>query len=348
MKRAVLYDVVVIRLILIVLLVLYHSFAIYNGAWLMPEGIHEVKSYWWLASFAYSFMLEAFVFISGYVLGYQVRTKYDGIVDFNRIVLNKAKRLLIPSVIFSFIYLICFNWNNSTTWLGQIYYVLNGAGHMWFLPMLFWCFVALFVVEKLNIPSKFVIILALLATICSIVPLPLRLSSAAYYFIFFYCGYCIQRNDIKMSALLTRNNIAISALLYLVFFVSSKLLFNSDSIVAFSEESVMHKVIFLMSRRIAVLVYSALGLAFIYILINYLLKKNMINVTSVMIKLSAYCFGVYIFQQFILKYIVYNGALISLLGSYWLPWVAFVITILFSVGLSFGLLKTRVGRFLIG
>ena len=118
MKRAILYDVVVIRLILIVLLVLYHSFAIYNGAWSIPEGIHEVKSYWWLASFAYSFMLEAFVFISGYVWGYQVRTKYDGIVDFNTTVVKKAKRLLIPSVIFSFIYLICFNWNNSMTWGG--------------------------------------------------------------------------------------------------------------------------------------------------------------------------------------------------------------------------------------
>ena len=115
-----------------------------------------------------------------------------------------------------------------------------------------------------------------------------------------------------MTTLLTRNYIAISALLYLVFFVSSKLLFNSDSIVAFSEESVMHKAIFLMSHRIVVLIYSAIGLAFIYILINYLLKKNMINVTPVMIKFSAYCFGVYIFQQFILKYIVYNGALISL------------------------------------
>lgn len=347
MKRAILYDVVVIRLILIVLLVLYHSFAIYNGAWSMPEGIHEVHSYWWLASFACSFMLEAFVFISGYVWGYQVRTKFDGIIDFNRTVVKKAKRLLIPSVIFSFIYLICFNWNNSMTW-GQIYYLLNGAGHMWFLPMLFWCFVALFVVEKLNIPSKFVIILALLATICSIVPLPLRLSSAAYYFIFFYCGYCIQRNDIKITALLTRRNIAISALLYLVFFISSKLFFNSDSIVAFTEESIMHKAIFLMSHRIAVLVYSGLGLAFIYILINYLLKKNMINVTHGMIKFSAYCFGVYIFQQFILKYIVYNVTLINFFGSYWLPWVAFILALLLSVMLSWGSLKTQVGKFLIG
>ena len=46
------------------------------------------------------------------------RTKYDGIVDFNRTVVKKAKRLLIPSVIFSFIYLICFNWNDSMTWGG--------------------------------------------------------------------------------------------------------------------------------------------------------------------------------------------------------------------------------------
>lgn len=348
MKRAILYDVVVIRLILIVLLVLYHSFAIYNGAWSLPDGIHEVESYWWLASFAYSFMLEAFVFISGYVWGYQVRTQYDGIVDFNRTVVKKAKRLLIPSVIFSFIYLICFNWTNSMTWGGQIYYVLNGAGHMWFLPMLFWCFVALFVVEKLNIQSKYVIVLALLATVCSIVPLPLRLSSAAYYFIFFYCGYCIQRNNVKISTLLTWKNIAISALLYIVLFVCSKLLFNCEFFVDFSKESIIHNAIFLMSQRIAVLVYSAIGLAFIYILINLLLKKNILNVTPVMIKFSAYCFGVYIFQQFILKYIVYNSSLISVFGSYWLPWVAFVVTFLLSVALSWGLLRTKVGRFLIG
>ena len=293
-------------------------------------------------------MLEAFVFISGYVWGYQVRTKYDGIVDFNRTVVKKAKRLLIPSVIFSFIYLICFNWNNSMTWGGQIYYVLNGAGHMWFLPMLFWCFVAIFVVEKLNIPSKYIIILALLATVCSIVPLPLRLSSAAYYFIFFYCGYCIQRNDVKMSTLLTWKNVAISALLYIVLFICSKLLFNSELFIEFSEESIIHNAIFLMSQRIAVLVYSAIGLAFIYILINLLLKKNILNVTPVMIKFSAYCFGVYIFQQFILKYIVYNSSLISVFGSYWLPWVAFVVTLLLSVALSWGLLRTKVGRFLIG
>lgn len=219
---------------------------------------------------------------------------------------------------------------------------------MWFLPMLFWCFVALFVVEKLNIQSKYVIILALLATVCSIVPLPLRLSSAAYYFIFFYCGYCIQRNNVKISTLLTWKNIAISALLYIVLFVCSKLLFNCEFFVDFSKESIIHNAIFLMSQRIAVLVYSAIGLAFIYILINLLLKKNILNVTPVMIKFSAYCFGVYIFQQFILKYIVYNSSLISTFGSYWLPWVAFVVTLLFSVVLSWGLLKTKTGKFLIG
>lgn len=48
------------------------------------------------------------------------------------------------------------------------------------------------------------------------------------------------------------------------------------------------------------------------------------------------------------SFAIYNGALISLLGSYWLPWVAFVITLLLSVVLSWGLLKTKVGRFLIG
>lgn len=101
-------NVVVIRLLLIVLLVLYHSFAIYNGSWGMPEGIVPITGYWWIATLAYSFMLETFVFISGYVLGFQTRTKYDGVLDFNTCVLKKCRRLLLPSLVFSVLYFLCF------------------------------------------------------------------------------------------------------------------------------------------------------------------------------------------------------------------------------------------------
>ena len=106
--KKILDNVVIIRLLLIVLLVLFHAFAIYNGAWEMPLGITSVKPYWFIASISYSFMLESFVFISGYVFGYQTRVKYSSGMPLNSCLLKKAKRLLIPRIVFSILYIIFF------------------------------------------------------------------------------------------------------------------------------------------------------------------------------------------------------------------------------------------------
>ena len=73
-EKKVLEDVVFIRIVLILLLVLYHSFAIFNGAWEKPSGVPDISAYWWVASFSYSCLLETFVFISGYwISGMQER-----------------------------------------------------------------------------------------------------------------------------------------------------------------------------------------------------------------------------------------------------------------------------------
>ena len=79
-------------------------------------------------------MLESFVFISGYLVGYQVLIKKRELI-----IMNKVTRLLVPSILFSLIYWLIFNYNGivSETFF---YDLVNGVGHMWFLPMLFWCF----------------------------------------------------------------------------------------------------------------------------------------------------------------------------------------------------------------
>lgn len=348
MAKYILKDVVIIRLLLIILLVLYHSFAIYNGAWQMPEGIHDVKSYWWIASFSYSFMLEAFVFVSGYVFGFQVREKYHGEIGADSCVLKKAKRLLVPSIVFSILYFLCFNVGKEISWGGLVYNIINGEGHMWFLPMLFWCFVALFIVERLHIPSRIVFILAMVASIFSLLTLPLRISSAAYYFIFFYAGYYVMRNRVNISVAINEKSIVVLGVLYVCTFVFSKVFLNTGHALAFAQTSTLHKVIYHLIFRICKLMYSAFGVAEIYILTNYLLKRNAITVTTRMIKLSSYCFGVYIFQQFILMPLVHNPEMVSLLGTYWLPWCAFLLALFGSILLTWIIRLTRVGRVLIG
>jgi len=74
-EKMYLSDAAIIRIILVVLLVLYHAFAPFSGAWSPIEGYEEVAAYWWLDKLSYAFMLETFVFVSGYVFGYQVRMK---------------------------------------------------------------------------------------------------------------------------------------------------------------------------------------------------------------------------------------------------------------------------------
>ena len=347
-NKKILQDVVCIRLLLILLLVLYHSFAMYCDSWAMPEGIHDIKAYWWIGTFSYSFLLESFVFISGYVFGYQVREKFNGCIDLYNTIISKARRLLIPSVLFSSIYLLCFNLGDAISPIKQVYNVINGEGHMWYLPMLFWCFVAIFIVEKLRIPSRYIILLASLASVFSLFTLPFRLSSAAYYFIFFYIGYLIQSDDIYAKSKIKIKSGFILLFLFLLVFVLNKIVLTDKSVLSFAEQSMMNKLILSLAMRVSKLLLSALGLASVYSFVNLMLNRGCIIVNKAMIQLSGYCFGVYICQQFILKYFMYNASVIYLFGSYWLPWVAFVVALLVSIILTWAILKIHIARFLVG
>ena len=63
-------------------------------------------------------------------------------------------------------------------------------------------------------------------------------------------------------------------------------------------------------------------------------------------RLSESCFGVYLFQQFVLKFI-YNSAFPHMISSYILPWLSFVIAIIISLGFTIVIRKSNVGRKLV-
>lgn len=65
-------EVSFIRPILIVLLVFVHCFTVFNGGWPPFEGYKDCTGYMWFSRTCYSFMLETFIFVSGYVWAYQV------------------------------------------------------------------------------------------------------------------------------------------------------------------------------------------------------------------------------------------------------------------------------------
>lgn len=106
-------EVSILRPITIVLLVLMHSFTVFDNSWRPFDGYIDIEVYKWMTRVSFSCMLEMFVFLSGYVLAYQIITlgrSYKWI-DF---VKRKFQRLIIPSVVFSVIYILILQSNQLT------------------------------------------------------------------------------------------------------------------------------------------------------------------------------------------------------------------------------------------
>lgn len=78
---------------------------------------------------------QTFLFMSGYLYACQLMADKWTL---KRLMSGKIKRLLLPSIVFSFLYCLCFDYPWNIGWIKSIIF---GAGHLWFLPMLFGCFV---------------------------------------------------------------------------------------------------------------------------------------------------------------------------------------------------------------
>ena len=64
------------------------------------------------------------------------------------------------------------------------------------------------------------------------------------------------------------------------------------------------------------------------------LFTNPHNLPKCYINAGSLCFGVYVFQEFIIKYLYYYTELPVKVGYLALPWIAFIITLVLSLLLS--------------
>lgn len=326
------------RCVLALLIVFMHSFTCYDGNWRTPEGYIDIPLYKWLSRISFAFTLEAFVFISGYLYAFQrITLKRVG-----GVIISKLKRLLLPCVIFSTAYYIIFLSYKSCGNL--IYSILSGCGHMWFLPMLFWCYLGGWLLVQLKIKDSLKIIFLIILNLMIIVPLPLRISNAATYMIYFYAGYLLYCHKEYIRSHITLDNLAIGWIFFIIVFSFFRPLV--DVMIYADDSSQTFKLGILIVRNGFHLIYATMGVIVFYCTAIYFVQRNQIN--AFIIKLSTYCFGIYLFQQFVLQLLYYNTDVPSLIGPYWLPWCGFIIATLISYVLTNLLMKTRIGKYLIG
>jgi len=341
-SKGLLPEIVFIRPLLIVMLIMYHSFIIYQGGWSEPTGYVPCRAYWWISKLNYSFMLEAFVFISGYIFMYQLQKyphRYESLIGIAK---DKCKRLILPSIIFSAIYFALFY--NYESIVNTTYTIVNGAGHMWYLPMLFWCFIGGWILIRCKFRKAYIIVVLALMAIVSYVPIPLRINSAMYYLLYFYIGtiVCEQRERIAREA--TGNNIVICWILFTVTFIGLTL-FDSNLESWSSDSGLIQRAIFTSISKASRIVYATLGIAATYLTFSHISQRH--TVSRWLIGFGNISMGVYILQQFILQALYYKTSLPEMVGSYWLPWIGAFITLTLSILGAYALKKCPVTKHLV-
>lgn len=332
-------EITLMRFVLAILIVLLHSFTCFQGVWAEPEGFIEIDFYKWIARFCTSFTLESFVFISGYLLAFQIiflKRKVRG----KNLLISKFKRLIVPSIFFSFFYFLFFleykGFGNA------LYSVINGSGHMWFLPMLFWCFMGAWLIEKLRINDYLKLFLLLLLNLFWPKNLPLQMTAATDFLYFFYLGYIVYKHSSFSKKIFSGYQLIMGWGVYLVVFY---LLF-SLKLSIHNSDFITYKLLPIYERNLCQISYATLGTLLFYLTAKWYTRNYTIH--SFTVKISSLCFGIYLFQQFILKGLYYKTGFTSLVGPYWFPWLGFIITLFLSSFLSLLFVKNRLGRFLIG
>lgn len=325
-------EVSLARPVLILLVVLYHSMAIHTGNWTLPEGLTVIPAYKVIGRLSYAFMLESFVFVSGYVWAYQRETK--GRKDaFLQLCRKKAVRLLIPTIVFGLLYCCLFERNQLT-----ILHLLEGPGHLWFLPMLFECFIISWLLLRTNISLRVVLPVLFLLGIIMPPELPFRLSYTFYYLPFFLLGYYLygwydRLKDVKLIYIIVAWGLFIVSYFGMVIFRS------------WLAASVFHPVLLGFGKTGSMIVYSLFGTIALILTSIYLTRR--IKLTDKYVKLGSLCMGVYIFQQFVLELFYYHTRASFVFPNWLLPLLGFVLALVLSLIFTYVIRTTKLGKHLI-
>ena len=344
-QRTILNDVMIMRPIVIFLLIVTHSFTMYTGgAWSLPYGIHEVQAYGEITHIAFSFMLETFVFISGYLFGMQQQRRQKPFIAF---LLKKLQRLVLPGIVFSTLYIACFNRGKLNSG-GVILEILNGAGHLWFLPMLFCCFIMAYGINTVKGHDNLKLALCFIMSLCSdLLPqLVFRINNACYYILFFYLGMYVYPIRNKIVEKLNIQNIMELIVLFIVSYIV--LSYGKQTLLECEISTFTGKLLRILGMKMCTIAYSGIGLFMLFGISNYMLKsKKDWRCPLWLNSLNSICFGIYIYQQFVLIFIYYSTPLPQWTGTYMLPWAGCLITIITSITLAKLTIKSKIGRKLI-
>lgn len=345
-KKERLQDVTIIRGIAIIVVVAFHAYGMMYANHFPASKEQYKEIYYGLNQCGpIVYAMPLFVFISGYLYAYLLSKGGGGYTDFKMFAWNKFKRLIIPFWIFCSLMMITNRFFDASKLIEGSY------SHLWFLPMLFWCFIICYILNRYvrsnetTTSNKGLIIKIIILSVSFVLmfavgrlPKLMGLHSLPLWFFWFYLGYCIQPVKEKIIGTITLNK-----LYFPLFIVAAAIHYNG--IIIYDDRTFLSEV-----AKLSAVLLTWYG-------INMLLKIKGGKWASArfLVELSSCSYGIYIFHNWIQPYMISRTAKNLLPLNDWalnhtvlFPLMFFLLSLTISYILAKITLKSRFGKFLIG
>lgn len=328
-------NLAIIRALAIIVVVAFHGYGMMythfdEATNRMYSDIYE----WFNQSVLICIAMPMFVFVSGYLFSYLLALGKYG--TWSELIRKKAQRILLPYIVFSWVFM-------ATTgdWHPMKPIIYGTYWHLWFLPMLFWCFIFYYgfyragLLQKLWFTIPLLIISFLGVSAPKFVPMYIGLHNVSKWFFWFLLGGMVcQYKDIVIATLSRYHSYLLLIAAYLVYAFTG--------LREYGEETW----------------YSTLGNASMVVAIWYLstlVDWSRLKISSYLINFSASSFGIYIFHNWVEHQLLSNTSkhllhLDVLAASHEIvfPFCFFLVSLFISWLLTRLLQMTRFGRYLIG
>ena len=285
----------------------------------MPSYAQPNEGFYWGGKLAYSGMLETFVLISGYVFAFSLQKK---VISFRLLLAGKLKRLFVPCMCWGIIMTLIFFGPSKLLNLEHFWKIIGGYGHLWFLPMLFWCFLMEYGIQHCLKGRNLMLVLMIIA----ILPwpgIPFRFNQSLYYLLFFHLGGIFFRNRERLRTV-NWSTICILSAVYMGLFIAVTLVLGMDGMRPELASDLKVKVLILFVHHTLKLVSYGLGtISYVAVFIKLEDRCNG-KLYTVCRSIAMNSMGIYVMQEIVLRLIYYRMGGVLLYTKELTPLVAFV------------------------
>lgn len=281
--------------------------------------------------------MPMFIAISGFLFGGQLIRRQP--ITFAKMLKSKFMRLMVPFFVFTVLFMFTQNAVSIKPFYQWTY------SHLWFLPMLFWCFVATYFLrplimnDSLIVSITTIVFLFAIAFLGKFIPMIFGLHNLNTSIGWFALGMWFYKHERELIMPTASSSFKVTTIVggLIIYFVGMTL---------FPMEYGM--------RTFPGFVFTVCAMYSLWLLFSWIPWRNFAFI-DFLLSLSACSFGIYIFHNWLEAHMVSRTAQ-AVLGLeqmasdhiYIFPFVFSTIAFLLSWGITWILLKFKIGQRLIG